>query len=81
MADRAFIVRPAELTYHADGFLWQYKDQENIPEAPVWVEAALVAEHMGDCNGLPMSCMRCHAEEAFRDAEWVAARLPARDGQ
>ena len=73
LEDRAAIVRLAELWYHADGFTEMAADGR-LPDPAPWIEAALVEEHSGDCTKQCWSCMRCHAEDQMKVAEWVYPR-------
>jgi len=66
----------AELVYHADGFTDMAK-RGDLPSPHPWIAEALTAEHSGDCQKQPWSCMRCHAEDAMDVARWVAPRFRA----
>jgi hypothetical protein len=67
----ALVLRLAEHLYEVEGFWPKILDRET----PVWIEAALAAEHTGDCTKQPWSCMRCHAEEQIGIAAEVVRRI------
>jgi len=51
--------------------------EDGTPNAEIDVEfwsQALTAEHYGDCNGQPQTCMRCAAEWYRAMADWIITK-------
>ena len=67
-------IRFAELWYHAEGFT-EMVQRGDLPDPKPWIAEALTAEHSGDCQKQPWSCMRCHAEDILPVAQWVLPRV------
>jgi hypothetical protein len=50
----------------------QYYPDVSVKEIEEW----LGMEHHGDCVNQPVACMRCEADRALHQAQWLLERWP-----
>ncbi len=69
------------MMYDSDGPHFDLEQSEQYyPEVTIGQLREYLAEkHCGDCTNMPMTCMRCFAEDALHQADWLLDRLHTGD--